>query len=47
MLILKTTKSFYASIPKDIELIEKEYVIRKKHNFAGSSAGKRGDKKTV
>lgn len=29
----KRPSLFYASIPKDIELIEKEYVIRKKHNL--------------
>ena len=41
MLILKNDQVFfYASIPKDIELIEKEYVIRKKHNLPVRLLGK-------
>ncbi len=47
MLILKNDQVFffYASIPKDIELIEKRYVIRKKHNLPVRLLEKRGDKK--
>ena len=41
----KRPSLFYASIPKDIELIEKEYVIRKKHNLPVRLLGKEEIKK--